>query len=91
VQQNGRTGWYLRVLSGGQIEAGMTLELIARPFPELTVQWANAVMYARPRRPADDQRLAQCPALSEAWRTDLAKRSQSAAPERVEDQTGNKA
>jgi MOSC domain-containing protein YiiM len=91
VQQNGRTGWYLRVLNGGQIEAGMTLELMARPFPELTVKWANTVMYASLRRPADDQRLAQCPALSEAWRTDLAKRSHSAAPERVEDQMGNKA
>ncbi len=54
VQQNGRTGWYLRVIETGQIEAGMTLELIARRFPELTVQWANGVMYAKPRRPADD-------------------------------------
>ncbi len=41
MQQNGRTGWYLRVIEPGQIEAGMKLELIARPFPELTVQWAN--------------------------------------------------
>jgi len=77
VQQNGRTGWYLRVIEPGQIEAGMTLELITRPFPELTVQWANTVMYAKPRRPADDQRLSQCPALSEAWRTDLEKRLRS--------------
>ena len=78
VQQNGRTGWYLRVLKAEQIEAGMTLELIARPFPELSVEWANTVMYAKPRRPTDDHRLSQCAALSEAWRADLERRSLSA-------------
>jgi MOSC domain-containing protein YiiM len=41
MQQNGRTGRYLRAIEPGQIEAGMTLAMIARPFPELTVQWAN--------------------------------------------------
>ena len=89
VQQNGRTGWYLRVIEAGQIEAGMTLELIARPFPVFSVQWANTVMYAKPRRPADDQRLSQCPALSEAWRTDLEKRSRSATTSSEESQTEN--
>ncbi|MFO1004106.1 MAG: MOSC domain-containing protein [Planctomycetaceae bacterium] len=89
VQQNGRTGWYLRVIEPGQIEAGMTLELLARPFSEFSVQWANAVMYAKPRRPADDQRLSKCPALSEAWRTDLEKRSQSATTSSEEHQTEN--
>jgi MOSC domain-containing protein YiiM len=88
VQQNGRTGWYLRVKEPGQIETGMTLELIARRFPEFSIQWANAVMYAKPRRPADDQRLSQCPALSEAWRTDLEKRSRSAATDSEVNQTG---
>lgn len=89
VQQNGRTGWYLRVIERGQIEAGMTLELLARPFPEFSVQWANAVMYAKPRRPADDQRLSHCPVLSGAWQTDLDKRSRSAAAGIEENQTGN--
>ena len=89
VQQNGRTGWYLRVIETGQIEAGMTLELIARPFPELTVQWANIVMYAKPRRPADDQRLSQCPALSEAWRTDLEKRLRPTTVDLEANQTGD--
>jgi MOSC domain-containing protein YiiM len=89
VQQNGRTGWYLRVIETGQIEAGMTLELIARPFPELTVQWANNVMYAKPRRPADDQRLSQCPALSETWRTDLEKRLRSTTTGGEVNQTGD--
>lgn len=77
VQQNGRTGWYLRVLENGKIEAGMQIELIARPFPEFSVKLAHSVMYAKPRRHEDDQRLAKCPALSEAWRTNLEQRSRT--------------
>ncbi len=79
VQQNGRTGWYLRVLEDGKIEAGMQIELIARPFPEISVKMAHAVMYAKPRRHDDDQWLAKCPALSEAWRTNLEQRSRTAS------------
>lgn len=76
VQQNGRTGWYFRVLHEGVIEAGIDIELVDRPYPEFSVAWANSVMYAKPRRPEDDRRLAACPALSESWRTNLEHRSQ---------------
>ena len=75
VQQNGRTGWYFRVLKESVIEAGMTIELVDRPFPEFTVTWANSVMYAKPRRQTDDRRLAECPALSESWRRNLEQRA----------------
>ncbi len=71
VQQNGRTGWYYRVLKACMIKAGMTIELVDRPFPEFTVTWANSVMYAKPRRHEDDRQLAACPALSESWKTNL--------------------
>ena len=76
VQRNGRTGWYFRVLNEGVIEAGMTMELVDRPYPEYTVSWANSVMYAKPRRHKDSLRLAECPALSESWRTHLRQRAQ---------------
>ena len=33
VVRNGRSGWYLRVLEEGWIEAGMPVELIERPNP----------------------------------------------------------
>ena len=75
VQQNGRTGWYYRVLKEGVIEVGMAIELVDRPFPEFSVAWANSVMYARPRRHEDDLRLAECPALSRSWRTNLEHRA----------------
>ena len=41
VEHTGRTGWYLRVLQAGLIEAGQTLELIERPKPEMTIAKAN--------------------------------------------------
>ncbi|MBC7965972.1 MAG: MOSC domain-containing protein [Fuerstia sp.] len=75
VQQNGRTGWYHRVLQEGVIEAGMALELVDRPFPDFSVAWASSVMFARPKRSDDDLRLAACPALSDAWRTTLENRA----------------
>lgn len=75
VQGNGRTGWYLRVLTEGSVESGMTIALVERKHPDLTVSWASSVMYAQPRRPEDDQRLADCPELSESWRTNLISRS----------------
>ncbi len=75
VQSNGRTGWYLRVLNTGSIESSMELVLVERRHPHLTVSWASSVMYAKPRRPDDDLRLADCPELSESWRTNLIARS----------------
>jgi MOSC domain-containing protein YiiM len=75
VQQNGRTGWYFRVLKEGVIEAGMNIELMDRPYPEFSIAWANSVMYAKPRRQEDDRRLAECPTLSKSWRTNLEHRA----------------
>ncbi|QEF98308.1 6-N-hydroxylaminopurine resistance protein [Stieleria maiorica] len=74
VQQTGRTGWYFRVLEQGTITAGQPVELIERPFPEFTVAWAIAVMYAKPRSSEDDLRLAECSALSTSWQETLFQR-----------------
>ncbi len=52
----------------------MSLELVDRPFADLTVKWASSMMYVKPRNPADDLRLA-CATLSESWRTNLIQRA----------------
>jgi MOSC domain-containing protein YiiM len=75
VQKTGRTGWYFRVLEEGEIEANMTIEIVERPNPDLTLSWANSVMYAKPRQRDDDLRLASCPDLSASWRNNLKKRT----------------
>lgn len=82
VQKTRRTGWYLRVLQSGMITAGDSMDLIERPHPELTVEWSNQVMFAKPRIRADDLLLASCPLLSESWRSNLLSRSSEPNDER---------
>ena len=75
VQQLGRTGWYFRVLQPGEIQAGDAIELVDRPDHGMTIERANAILFAKPRNPADDLALAKCPQLSDAWRESLEKRA----------------
>ncbi len=72
VQENHRSGWYLRVRHEGWIEAGMTLTLLDRPYPQWTVARAATVRRHRHERAEDARLLAACPALIEDWRTLLA-------------------
>jgi MOSC domain-containing protein YiiM len=76
VQANQRTGWYLRVLTEGWVEAGMPVTLADRPFPQWPVRVVSELMVERAQRREECLRLAACPALSESWRGSL----QVAAP-----------
>jgi MOSC domain-containing protein YiiM len=69
VEQLRRTGWYLRVLQEGRVEAGMTLALLERPHPEWTIARAYATTRARATDPEAAAILAACPALAADWRT----------------------
>lgn len=71
VQQDHRTGWYLRVLTEGWVEAGMPVTLADRPCPQWPVRLASELMEERSRRQEECERLAACPALSESWRGSL--------------------
>ena len=51
VNKTGRTGWYLRVLQEGYVEAGNALVLVERPFPQWTIARANEVMRNRKTDP----------------------------------------
>jgi MOSC domain-containing protein YiiM len=75
VQQTRRTGWYLRVLQPGVVQAGQELRLIERPHPEFTIETANDILFAKPRDAAADLRLAACKHLSDAWKENLIGRS----------------
>jgi MOSC domain-containing protein YiiM len=75
VERTGRTGWYLRVLAEGRVEAGLPFELVERPFPEWTVTAATRVMRGKDPRAAE---LAECPLLATSWRIDLAERAAAA-------------
>jgi MOSC domain-containing protein YiiM len=72
VETSGRTGWYLRVLQEGLVEAGQTIELLERPSPEWSVARATDVMRERHEAPDQAAALAALPWLSAVWRRTLA-------------------
>jgi MOSC domain-containing protein YiiM len=74
VIQNGRGGWYLRVLSEGELAAGMAIDLVARPHPTWTVARANRLLYHEHHDLAALEALANVPELSRAWREELLER-----------------
>jgi MOSC domain-containing protein YiiM len=73
VEETGRTGWYLRVLDEGIVEADLLFTLVERPVPEWTITRATAVMQRRHTAPDEAAALAAVPWLSEAWRSTLAR------------------
>lgn len=71
VKETGRTGWYLRVLDEGIVEAGAEPILLARPHPEWTVARAAAVHDSRKADRAAAHALGEIPELSIDWRDRL--------------------
>jgi MOSC domain-containing protein YiiM len=71
ITQNHRSGWYLRVLQEGWLEAGMPIKLLDRPFPQWTIRRAATVKRLRLDRPEEARLLAACPALQSEWRERL--------------------
>lgn len=71
VEQNGRTGFYFRVLQHGWVEAGERFDLLERSFPEITIARANEVMHQRKEDFAAARELASCPLLSASWKDSL--------------------
>jgi MOSC domain-containing protein YiiM len=71
IHENDRSGWYLRVLQEGWLEAGTAMTLVDRPFPQWTIARAAAVKRHRHDRPEEARLLAACPALIGEWREGL--------------------
>ena len=71
VTQNGRTGWYFRVIRDGQLAAGEELTRIANPHPAWTIRRANDFLYGRERDQQAVESLRQLEQLSEEWKASL--------------------
>ena len=71
--ETGRTGFYLRVLAEGYVEAGMALELVERPAPEWSVLRAHRLLEKVSSDPAAAAALSELPTLSLSCRRDLKK------------------
>lgn len=73
VQETSKTGWYLRVLQEGLVEAGQNLELVERTYPQWTILKANSLMYSPQRSKDEVEGILQCQALSASWQKSFKK------------------
>ncbi|SRR5579862_243817 len=76
VVHNGRTGWYLRVLAEGCIEAGMPVELLERPNPAWPIARANRILHHCKTDLALTLELSAVPALAKSWVDELCERAE---------------
>jgi MOSC domain-containing protein YiiM len=74
----GRTGWYCRVLREGEVQPGLPITLIERPYPQWTVALTNDFGHNRNKDIETAQALAACPLLPDLWRGLVVKRAMSA-------------
>ncbi len=74
IVENHRSGWYLRVLQEGWLEAGMEVSLTDRPYPQWTIRRAANVKRKRSDLREEARLLAACPALQIDWREKLSTR-----------------
>jgi MOSC domain-containing protein YiiM len=77
VQDTRRTGWYYRVLEAGEIGAGDSIERLARPHAQWSVERLLRVLYVdRDDRQALEA-MAQLDTLTPSWRKTAMKRLES--------------
>jgi MOSC domain-containing protein YiiM len=75
VVRNGRSGWYLRVLEQGWIEAQMPVALVERPNPLWTIARANEILHHRKTDLYLTLKLADVPRLADSWVEELHERA----------------
>lgn len=79
MRESGFSGWYLRVVRTGFVQAGEPAELIARPYPYWTVSEAFKLRFGDDADPEQLHALASCSALPDSWRLTLENRAKAAA------------
>lgn len=67
-----RTGWYMRVLVEGTVQAGMPIVRLENPYPQWTIRKAHQAYDNRAKDPETAMRLSACEALEPEWRRILA-------------------
>lgn len=79
IRQTGYSGYYLRVLKEGTLQAGDSAVLKERGAGRITVAVANAIMYSSDATSEQIDRLLNEKALSVSWRKQLTKKLASLA------------
>jgi MOSC domain-containing protein YiiM len=65
---SGRTGWYYRVIEEGEVSAGDRMVLVARPYPQWTLQRLLHVLYVDRLNYTALAEMADLAPLAESWR-----------------------
>jgi MOSC domain-containing protein YiiM len=78
--QNGRSGWYLRVVEDGAMAAGDTLHLEHSPAGAWSIARVLEASYRNPPDAAELGALARAPGLASSWATWAARTSQAGKP-----------
>jgi MOSC domain-containing protein YiiM len=76
VVRNGRSGWYLRVLEQGWIEAQMQVTLLKRPNPAWSIARANEILHHRKTDLPLTLELAGVRGLADSWVGELRERAE---------------
>ena len=76
VVHSGRTGWYLRVMDEGWIEAPTPVTLAERPNPEWPIARANKILHHRRTDLPLTLELAAVPRLADSWVGELRARAE---------------
>jgi MOSC domain-containing protein YiiM len=74
VMATGKSGWYLRVLTPGTVEAGAMLALESRPAHGFTVDEANQALLGKEVDRALMERALEIPELAAVWKRGLRRR-----------------
>lgn len=78
VVETGLVGWYVRVLQAGNVQAGDRVELIVRPYPNLTIKAVHELL-AKPANMLDKRLLDEalsCEVLAEGYKKTLQKQAE---------------
>lgn len=73
VQNSLKVGWYLRVLEPGNVQAGDEVELLARPYPDWSIERIMRVFYRDGLNASELEALLALP-LPSSWHRTLQKR-----------------
>ena len=74
MAETGRTGWYSYVRNEGSVQAGMSVALLERSYPQWTVARMNDLVHGRETDAATIEALLACPILHPAWHSFLMRR-----------------
>jgi MOSC domain-containing protein YiiM len=75
VVRNGRSGWYLRVVEQGWIDAQMPVVLMERPNPAWSIARANKILHHCKTDLPLTLELADLPGLADSWVEELRERA----------------